>query len=59
MCYPMDAIEHDTKLRNALTLLIDSNLLKYGLQTEDEIKNFKRKTLFDREPNTTNTKEKE
>lgn len=55
-CYPMDAIEHDTKLRDSLTLLIDSSLVKYGLQTEDEIKNFKRKTLFDREPN---TKEKE
>lgn len=48
--YPMDAIEHNTKLRDALTLLIDSSLVKYGLQTEDEIKNFKRKTLFDREP---------
>lgn len=48
-CYPMDAIEHDTKLRNALTLLIDSSLIKYGLQTEEEIKHFKRKTLFDRE----------
>ena len=58
-CYPMDAIEHDTKLRDALTLLIDSSLVKYRLQTEDEIKNFKRKTLFDREPNTANTKEKE
>ena len=49
-CYPMDAIEHNTQLRDALTLLIDSSLLKYGLQTEDEIKNFKRKTLFDTEP---------
>lgn len=49
-CYPMDAIEHNTKLRDALTLLIDTNLIKYGLQTEDQIKNFKRKTLFDREP---------
>lgn len=48
-CYPMDAIEHNTKLRNALTLLIDSSLIKYGLQTEEEIKHFKRKTLFDRE----------
>ena len=48
-CYPMDAIEHDRKLRDALTLLIDSSLVKYGLQTEEEIKNFKRKTLFDRE----------
>ena len=50
-CYPMDAIEHNTQLRDALTLLIDSSLIKYGLQTEDEIKNFKRKTLFDTEPN--------
>lgn len=49
-CYLMDAIEHNTQLRDALTLLIDSNLVKYGLQTEDEIKNFKRKTLFDTEP---------
>ena len=46
----MDAIEHNTQLRDALTLLIDSSLVKYGLQTEDEIKNFKRKTLFDTEP---------
>lgn len=53
-CYPMDAIEHDIKLRDALTLLIDSSLVKYGLQTEDEIKNFKRKTLFDRKPNSEN-----
>lgn len=50
-CYPMDAIEHNTQLRDALTLLIDSSLVKYGLQTEDEIKNFKRKTLFDTKPN--------
>ena len=49
-CYPMDAIEHDSKLRDALTLLIDSSLIKYGLKTEEEIKNFKRETLFDREP---------
>ena len=49
-CYPMDAIEHHAQLRDALTLLIDSSLIKYGLQTEDEIKNFKRKTLFDTEP---------
>jgi prophage antirepressor-like protein len=48
-CYQMDAIEHNTKLRDALTLLIDSSLVKYGIQTEEEIKNFKRKTLFDRE----------
>lgn len=31
-------------------LLIDSSLVKYRLQTEDELKNFKRKTLFDQEP---------
>lgn len=37
-CYPMDAIEHDKQLRDAVTLLIDSNLIKYGLQTEDQIK---------------------
>lgn len=49
-CYPMNAIEHDTKLRNALTLLIDNSLIKYRLKTEEEIKNFKRETLFDREP---------
>ena len=49
-CYPMDAFKHNTQLRDALTLLIDSSLVKYGLQTEDEIKNFKRKTLFDTEP---------
>ena len=49
-CYPMDAIEHSTQLRDALALIIDSSLVKYGLQTEDEIKNFKRKTLFDTEP---------
>ena len=49
-CYPMSAIEHDTRLREVLTLLIDSSLVKYGLQTEEEIKHFKRKTLFDREP---------
>lgn len=47
-CYPMDAIEHHTQLRDALTLLIDSSLIKYGLQTEEQIKNFKRATLFDR-----------
>lgn len=49
-CYPMDAIGHNTKLRDALILLIDSNLVKYGLKTEEEIKNFKRETLFDRKP---------
>ena len=36
-CYPMDAIEHNTQLRDALTLLIDSSLVKYGLQTQDII----------------------
>lgn len=49
-CYPMDAIEHHIQLRDALTLLIDSSLIKYGLQTEEQIKNFKRETLFDRPP---------
>lgn len=49
-CFKLDAIEHDPRLRDALTLLIDSSLVKFGLQTEDEIKNFKRKTLFDRVP---------
>lgn len=49
-CYPMDAIEHDTRLRDALTLLVDSSLVKFGLKTEDEISHFKRETLFDREP---------
>lgn len=44
-CYPMDAIEHDTKLREALILLIDNSLIKYGLKTEEEIKNFKREIL--------------
>lgn len=49
-CYQMDAIEHNTKLRDALTLLIDNSLVKYGLKAAEEIKNFKRETLFDREP---------
>ena len=49
-CYPMDAIEHDTQLRDALTLLINNSLVKYGLQTEEQVKHFKRETLFDREP---------
>lgn len=48
-CYPMDAIEHDPQLRDALALLINGSLVKYGLQTEEQVKNFKRKTLFDRE----------
>ena len=46
----MDAIEYDSRLREALTLLIDNSLVKYRLKTEEEIKNFKRETLFDREP---------
>lgn len=50
-CYPMDAIEHDTRLRNALTSLIDTSLVKYGLMAENEVKNYKRPTLFDRESN--------
>ena len=36
-CYPMYAIEHNTQLRDALTLLIDSSLVKYGFQTQDII----------------------
>lgn len=50
-CYAMDAIEHNKQLRDALTLLVDSSLIKYGLQTEEQLKNFKRKTLFDIESN--------
>lgn len=50
-CYAMDAIEHNKQLRDAITLLIDGSLVKYGLQTEEQLKNFKRKTLFDTEPN--------
>lgn len=46
-CYPMDMIEHNQQLRDALTLLIDNSLVRYGLQTEEQIRNFKRKTLFD------------
>lgn len=49
-CYPMDAIEHNHQLRDALTLLIDSSLIKYGIQTEEQVKNFKRETLFDKLP---------
>lgn len=36
--YPMDAIEHHGQLRDALTLLIDSSLIKYGLKTEEQIR---------------------
>jgi Phage anti-repressor protein len=49
-CYAMDAIEHNNKLRDGLTQLIDASLIKYGLKTEEEIRHFKRETLFDREP---------
>ena len=49
-CYPMDAIEHNNYLKEAVTLLIDNALLRYGLQTEEQIKCCKRETLFDREP---------
>ena len=49
-CYAMDAIEHNKQLRDAIALLIDNSLVKYGLQTEEQLKNFKRKTLFDTEP---------
>lgn len=46
----MDAIEHNNRLKEAVTLLIDDALLRYGLQTEEQIKCCKRETLFDREP---------
>ena len=49
-CYPMDAIEHHSKLRDAVTVLIDGILIKFGLQTEEQIKHFKRETIFDRKP---------
>lgn len=45
-CYRMDAIENNQKLKNATTSLINTSLVKYGLQTEDEVMNTKRKTLF-------------
>lgn len=32
---------------DATILLVDTALVTYGLQTEEQIKNFKRKTLFD------------
>lgn len=40
-CYPINAIEYNTKLRNALTLLIDSSLIKYGLKTKEKIETLK------------------
>lgn len=48
-CYPMDAIEHNPQLKDALVLLANDSLIRYGLQTEEEIKNIKRETLFSRE----------
>lgn len=50
-CYAMDAIEHNKQLKDAITFLINNSLVKYGLQTKEQLKNFKRKTLFDTEPN--------
>lgn len=47
-CFIMDAIEHNDKLRNGVVKLIDESLIKYGLQTPEQLKKFKRKTLFDR-----------
>ena len=47
----MDAIEHNKQLKEAITFLIDNSLVKYGLQTKEQLKNSKRKTLFDTEPN--------
>lgn len=49
-CYPMDAIEHNSRLKEAVTLLVDDALIKYGLQTKEQIKRFKRETLFDKKP---------
>lgn len=48
-CYPMDAIEHNPQLKDALVLLVNDSLIRYELQTEEEIKNTKRETLFSRE----------
>lgn len=47
-CYIMDAIEHHDLLKDALVLLINSSLIKFGLKTEEELKPKKRKTLFDK-----------
>lgn len=49
-CYPIDAIEHNAQLKNTLTRLVDNVLIRLDLQIEEEIKNFKRKTLFDTIP---------
>ena len=46
-CYPMDAIEHNDRLRNALGALVNDTLVRCGLSTEDEARNFKRHTIFD------------
>lgn len=51
-CYPMDAIEHNDELKNNLTQLVDSNLIKYGIMTTEQIEKFKRITLFDTPPKT-------
>lgn len=49
-CYPMDAIEHNSHLKEAVALLVDDALVKYSLQTKEQIKRFKRETLFDKKP---------
>lgn len=46
-CYPMDAIEHKPEIRHVLENLINSYLVKFGLLTENELENWKRKTIFD------------
>ena len=46
-CYTMDAIEHNKDLRNALRLIVDQYLIQYGILTEAETKNIKRRTIFD------------
>lgn len=48
-CYPMDAIEHNPQLRQALSLLIDDSLVKFGLVVGDNSR-LKRRTLFDLAP---------
>lgn len=45
--YLMTAIEHTPQIRDAITLLIDTSLIKYGLRSGTRIK---RQTLFDRKP---------
>lgn len=46
--YIMDAIEHNSRLKAAVTVLVDDALVKFGLQTEEQVQNFKRETIFDR-----------